>query len=330
MTVKAASGQGFAAGTLDRSSGPLRVHALAFLGRYGIYLFFVGFLLLAGLLAPSFFSRSNLSNLILQIVPLAIVGCGQALVILVRGLDLSVSSVMATAAVAATSFSGHNADVLPIVLVALAIGVMTGLLNGFLVVKRNVSPFLATLATMIVLQGLRFGWTHGAPSGLMPPLLRVIGSGTWSFVPVNLLVLVAVALPLAAVLHKTAVGRRIMITGGNPLTGRLLGYRTDVLIIGAYVVCSMLAAVAGLVLGGYAQIVDNWVGKGFELDSIVAAVLGGFALSGGRGTIGGALAGSAVLVLASNIVLLIGLPIQFQIILKGLVIVSAAACYAKR
>ena len=84
------------------------------------------------------------------------------MVILVRGLDLSVSSVMATAAVVATSFSGHDADILPIILVSLGIGMSVGLVNGFLVVKRNVSPFLATLATMIVLQGLRFAWTHGA------------------------------------------------------------------------------------------------------------------------------------------------------------------------
>ena len=83
-------------------------------------------------------------------------------------------------------------------------------------------------------------------------------------------------------------------------------------------------------LGGYAEIVDNQVGRGFELDSIVAAVIGGAALSGGRGTIPGALAGAAVLMLASNVVVLIGLPIQAQIVLKGLVIVLAAACYVQR
>ena len=300
------------------------------LSSYGIYLFMVVFLLVAAVAAPAFFSRGNLSNLVLQTVPLAIVGCGQAMVILVRGLDLSVSSVMATAAVVATSFSGHDADILPIILVSLGIGMSVGLVNGFLVVKRNVSPFLATLATMIVLQGLRFAWTHGAPSGLMPPLLHRIGAGTWGFVPFNLPVLIVVALPLAFVLHRTTLGRRVVITGGNPITGRLLGYPVDLIVIGAYVVSGCLAAIAGIVLGGYAEIVDNWVGRGFELDSIVAAVLGGFALSGGRGTVVGAIAGSVVLALAGNIVLLIGLPVQFQIILKGLVIVFAAACYAKR
>ena len=300
------------------------------LSRYGIYLFMVVFLLVAAVAAPSFFSRGNLSNLVLQIVPLAIVACGQAMVILVRGLDLSVSSVMATAAVVATSFSGHDADIPSIVLLSLAIGMCAGLVNGLLVVKRNVSPFLATLATMIVLQGLRFAWTHGAPSGLMPPLLHRIGAGTWGFIPMNLPVLLAVALPLALVLHRTTLGRRVVITGGNPMTGRLLGYPVDAIVIGAYMLSGCLAAIAGIVLGGYAQIVDNWVGRGFELDSIVAAVLGGFALSGGRGNVAGVIAGSIVLALAGNIVLLIGLPVQFQIILKGVVIVFAAACYARR
>jgi len=318
------------AGEKSRTGGASPARLMPALSRYGLYLFVLVFLLVAAIAAPAFFSRSNLSNLVLQIVPLAIVACGQSVVILVKGLDLSVSSVMATAAVVATSFSGHDADILPIVLVSIGMGLSAGLVNGFLVVKRNVSPFLATLATMIVLQGLRFGWTHGAPSGLMPPLLHRIGAGTWGFVPMNLPVLLVVAIPLAFVLHRTTLGRRVVITGGNPMTGRLLGYPVDAIVIGAYVVSGVLAAIAGIVLGGYAQIVDNWVGRGFELDSIVAAVLGGFALSGGRGTIAGAIAGSVVLALAANIVLLIGLPVQFQIILKGLVIVFAAAAYAKR
>ena len=304
--------------------------ATRFISQYGIFVFLLVLLVISGAIAPSFLSGENLSNLVLQAVPLAIVTIGQALVIMTGGLDLSVASVMATAAVVGTSFGGRPIDVLAIVLVAVLIGAVTGLVNGLLVTKRQVSPFLATLASMIVLQGLRFAWTKGAPSGGMPHLIRIVGSGTWHGIPVNLAVLVVLAIIVGLIVHRTLLGRRFMIVGGNRVTAQLLGYPVDTIVIGAYVASGILAAIAGIVLGGYAEIVDNQVGRGFELDSIVAAVIGGAALSGGRGTIPGTLAGAAVLMLASNVVLLIGLPIQFQIILKGVVIVLAAACYVRR
>ena len=293
------------------------------LSRYGIYLFMVVFLLVAAVAAPSFFSRGNLSNLVLQIVPLAIVACGQAMVILVRGLDLSVSSVMATAAVVATSFSGHDADIPSIVLLSLAIGMCAGLVNGLLVVKRNVSPFLATLATMIVLQGLRFAWTHGAPSGLMPPLLHRIGAGTWGFIPMNLPVLLAVALPLVLVLHRTTLGRRVVITGGNPMTGRLLGYPVDAIVIGAYMLSGCLARSPA---SSWAATRRSSTTGSAAASSSTASWRPCSAVSPCRvagGNVAGVIAGSIVLALAGNIVLLIGLPVQFQIILKGVVIVFA-------
>ncbi|MCB8881502.1 ABC transporter permease [Acidisoma cellulosilytica] len=300
------------------------------IARYAIYIFLVLLLILSGIAAPSFLSQQNLSNLVLQTVPLAIVVIGQAIVIMTGGLDLSVASVMATAAVAGTCFAGGVGAVIEILVVSLFIGGATGLVNGLLVAKRQVSPFLATLASMIVLQGLRFAWTKGAPSGGLPPILRVVGSGTWHGIPVNLAVLAVLAVAACFIVHFTLLGRRFMITGGNQVTARLLGYPVDRIIIGSYVASGLLAAIAGVVLGGYAEIVDNQVGRGFELDSIVAAVIGGVALSGGRGTIPGALAGAAVLMLAANAVLLLGLPIQFQIVLKGVVIVLAAACYVRR
>ena len=301
-----------------------------FLARHGIYLFLVALFVVCGALAPSFLSPENLGNLMAQWAPLAIVVIGQTFVILVRGLDLSVASIMATAAVAATSFSGRDADALPVLLVGLAIGLATGLLNGLLVTKRQVSPFLATLATMIVLQGVRFAWTHGAPSGSVPPIFRTLGAGTIGGIPYGLFVLAVVAAIFLVLLHRTAFGRKVYITGGSPVTARLVGIDADRVTIICYVISGMLAALAGLILSGFVGVVDNWVGKGFELNSIVAAVIGGVALSGGRGTLPGALAGAAILVAVFNAVLLFGLPVQFQSIIEGLVIIVATAFYARQ
>jgi ribose/xylose/arabinose/galactoside ABC-type transport system permease subunit len=299
-------------------------------GNYGIHIVLVALIVISALLSPQFLNGRNISNMLLQAAPLGIVVIGQALVILVRGLDLSVASVMATAAVVATSFNGQDSDALIILVVAMAIGLATGLVNGLLITKRNVSPFLATLATMIVLQGMRFAYTQGAPSGNVPPFYRVLGSQLFYGVPYNLMILVVLAAVFSILLHQTTFGRRIYITGGNPVTARLVGINADRVTMACYVISGGLAALAGLFLSGFVGIVDNWVGRGFELDSIVAAVMGGVALSGGRGSIIGALVGAAILVVVFNAVLMIGMPIQFQIIIKGVIIVVAAAFYVKR
>ena len=300
------------------------------LDRFGIILVLPVLLGAGGILSPAFISADNISNLLLQFAPLAIVTMGQAFVMIVRGLDLSVASMMATAAVIATSLSGSAGGVAAVFAMALLVAVATGLLNGFLVTRRQVSPFLATLATMILLQGLRFAYTQGAPSGNVPALLRVLGAGKFHGIPYNALVLLALAILLAIVLHRSAFGRRILIVGGNPVTGRLFGIRSDLIMIACYVISSCLAAVAGLILSGYVGLVDNWVGQGYELDSIVACVVGQVSLQGGRGSIAGALTGAAMIVIIANEVLLLGVPIQVQLIIKGAVIVIAAALYARR
>jgi ribose/xylose/arabinose/galactoside ABC-type transport system permease subunit len=297
---------------------------------YGIHLVLLILIVITALISPQFLASRNISNMLLQAAPLGIVVIGQVLVILVRGLDLSVASVMATAAVVATSFNGQDSDALAVFACAIAIGLATGLVNGLLITKRSVSPFLATLATLTLLQGMRFAYTQGAPSGNVPPIYRVLGSQLFYGIPYNMIILAALTIVFSLLLHKSTFGRRIYITGGNPVTARLVGINADRVTIACYVISGGLAALAGLILSGFVGIVDNWVGRGFELDSIVAAVMGGVALSGGRGSIIGGLLGTAILVVVFNAVLMIGFPVQLQFIIKGLVIIIAAAFYVRR
>lgn len=298
--------------------------------RYGIYLFFAALVIGSGIASPTFLRQDNVVNMLVQFAPLGMVVIGQVFVILVGGLDLSVASVMATAAVIATGFDGTNASAPVIFAATMTLCVLTGLLNGLLVTKRQVSPFLATFATAIVLQGLRFAYTQGAPSGNVPPLFHEMGTGFIAGMPVNVLILAALALMFGVLLHLSTFGRRVFMVGGNAESARLVGVSPDVIRIACYVVSAMLAGLAGLVLSGFVGIVDNWVGRGFELDSIVAAVMGGVALSGGRGTLAGGLTGAAILIIVFNIVLLLGMPVQAQIIVKGIIIIGASACYVVR
>jgi ribose/xylose/arabinose/galactoside ABC-type transport system permease subunit len=300
------------------------------LRRYGIFLFLVLLVAVSGVLSPTFLRADNVVNMLVQFAPLGIVVIGQVFVILVGGLDLSVASVMATAAVIATAFDGTNASAPAIFGATFVMCLCAGLLNGLLVTKRQVSPFLATFATAVVLQGIRFAYTQGSPSGNVPPLFHTMGTGTLGGAPVSVLMLAVCAVVFGVLLHLSTFGRRVYMVGGNAESARLVGVSPDLVRIVCYVISALLAGVAGLALSGYVGIVDNWVGRGFELDSIVAAVMGGLALSGGRGSLPGGLAGAAILVIVFNIVLLIGMPVQAQIIVKGVIIIGASACYVTR
>jgi ribose/xylose/arabinose/galactoside ABC-type transport system permease subunit len=292
----------------------------------------VAIALLAGLAigVPGLFTVRSIQNMLIQIGPLGLVALGQCLVILVRGLDLSVASVMATAAVIAASF-GPSPGAFPIVVVCvLAMSVTVGAVNGLLVTKRKLEPFLVTLATMIMLQGIRSAVTEGAPLGDTPMIVRELGRGIVWGIPINAILLGVTACVLALILRRTVIGRKVYIVGTNDRAAFLAGIHPDRVRIGCYIGCSVLAGMAGVVLAGYLDQVDNWVGRGYELDSIVAAVLGGVALAGGKGGAFGALAGAVLLILLSNAILHLGIPVEFQMIMKGVIVVGAVAFYAVR
>ncbi len=300
------------------------------LSHFAVPLALVALVAVATAIQPSFLSPNNIQDILTQAAPLALVVLGQAFVILVRGLDLSVASLMASVAVLATAFNATSDAMIPVIfLAAILVSAGVGLINGLLVTKRNVSPFLATLAMMIVLQGIRFYYTQGSPSGSLPGGFRFLGAGQILGIPVNVIAFALCFAVLAWLLHKSSFGRKIYITGGNPTSADLVGIRSDRVIIACYVICSVMAGIAGLFLVGFVGTVDNWVGRGYELDAIVACVIGGIALTGGRGTLWGAAAGALILVLLFNLVITLGLPVQAQLIIKGIIIIVAAALFAR-
>lgn len=299
--------------------------------RYGLVIFLVALMVVAAIASPTFLRPANLVNVLTIAAPLGMVVVGQTFVILVRGLDLSVASLMATVAVLATAFKATTNEAIPMIFIAaIALSALVGLVNGWLVAKRNVSPFLATLAMMIILQGARFAYTGGAPISTLPPGMGFLASGRILGIPVNLITLAFLAIAFGIVLHRSRLGREIFMVGSNPKAAFLNGVAPDRVVILCYVICSVCAGIGGLFLLGYVGTVSNWVGQGYELDSIVAAVMGGVALSGGRGNVFAALLGVAVLVVINNLVLLLGFPIEMQLIIKGIIIIGAAAFYRTR
>ena len=299
--------------------------------KYGIYVFLAILFIIASLASPTFLKPQNLRNIFCQAAPLGMVSIGQTFVILTGkvGLDLSVASVMATVAVIIAGLTGGQ-DVLflPVAVICLLFGVAVGLLNGLLITKRKVPPFMATLGMMIIIQGIRFIYTRGAPKGNFPPILRFLGTGDIGPIPVSVLSLAILTAIAAIILKKTTLGRQIYVIGGNINTAFLSGYNVNFIVTLTFMISAFMAAIAGIYLAGWIGISDNWVGKGYELDSIAAVVIGGTSLHGGRGGVFGTIAGVLIIVMLYNLVLILHLPFQVQLIVKGVVIILAASFWS--
>lgn len=256
---------------------------------------------------------------------------GQTIVMIGGGIDLSLAGIMAlTTVVVADITQGQNLSLAPALSLVFIIGIAVGLLNGLLVTKRKVPPFIATLGVAILLEGLRFVYTRAAPSGSIPPLVRFIANEAIGPVPTNLIIFIIVVAFFLFVTHKRVFGRYIYATGANREVARLSGINVDRVTLLTYIICSVLAVLGGLILAGFVGYADNYLGRGYELDSIAAVVIGGTSFAGGSGGIGGTVVGVLLLTMLFNIVLLLSLPIEYQLVVKGVVIIAAMALYSFR
>jgi ribose/xylose/arabinose/galactoside ABC-type transport system permease subunit len=302
-----------------------------FLSTAGTYLGLVLVLLAAAALSPAFYQPSNLFNILRQASALGILAIAQGVVMIAGGVDLSVAATMQLAVVALAEFTqGQNGRIPVGLLICALLGALIGWINGIVITKRRVPPFIVTLGIATAVTGARLAYTQASPSGLLPPTIRVIGGGNLGPVPVALLVFVGLAALVALILNRTTFGRRVYATGANREASRLSGVHVDSIAILTYVVSGLLAVLAGLVLAGYVGYADQWIGKGMELDSIAAVVVGGGSFAGGKGTVSGTVAGVLLVTVLLNLVLLLNLDVQFQLLVKGAVIIGAVALYSAR
>lgn len=308
---------------------PNRMRVIGSLSQYAAVATMAFVLLLALVVAPSFYDPGNLRAVLLQTSSLGVIVLGQTVALLVRGLDMSVSAVAAVAGVVVVSATSGGEIVLH-VLIAAGLAVAVGLANGLLVTWRRVPPFVATFAMLIVVAGARLAYTHGHTSGSVPRWLRQLGSGSVVGVPVSLLIWLGLAALLTVALTRTTWGRWIYAVGDSRDAARHGGVPVNLVVVSAYVVCAVLAAVGGLLLSGYLGYVDENLANDANINSIAAAIIGGVAFSGGRGTVWGAAVGAVLLTALINLVVVAGLPIYWQLIAGGLVLVFAVAIQGLR
>ena len=293
-------------------------------------LLYVGFLALIVIFAfasPVFLTPENFANIGRQTTLVSIMAVGMALVIICGEFDLSVGSVMALSGVLAALAMQRFGDVWVIgAVVAIAAGAAVGLVNGALTTALSIPSFLITLGSLSIARGLALLVTGTRPINILDEnYYTIFGEGTIFGVPVPILWTVVVAIAGIVLLHYSTFGRQIYATGGNATAARYTGINTKRVKIICLTIVGSLAGLATLVLTARSHAARPDAGAGIELDVIAAVILGGAALSGGRGTIIGALIGSLMIGVLNNGLNLVGVDPSLQLMVKGLIIWFAVA-----
>jgi ribose transport system permease protein len=280
-------------------------------------------------LTPYFLTWNNiLGTVALYFSWICITGFGAGLLMIGGGLDLSVGSVMALGGMICALALNAGYDLWLALGAGALTGVAVGLLNGLMVTRIGLSPFITTLATLSMVRGLTYGIVQGeliTPPDTPPvKLFSVLGNGKVWLIPAPVIIMLVIALILLVVLNSTPFGRRIYAIGGNEAAARLLGLKVDRVKIILYVLSGALAALGGMLLTAKAGTALPDAALGYELDVIAAVIIGGVSLSGGSGTIPGMLIGAALLGVINNGIVLTGLAGYWQQLITGLVIAAAA------
>jgi ribose transport system permease protein len=288
----------------------------------------LGFLLLLVLvftvLADGFLTFSNVRNIALQTSMIAIVAIGMSFVIFTAGIDLSVGSVMAlSGALAAGVAVNFGLDTYLSIGVGLIIGVVIGALNGLLIVKGGIPPFVATLSMLAVARGLTLVYTEGRPIAGLDERFIYFGSEQLLGIPVPVIIMIVIAVIAHLVTRYTPFGLHVYSTGGNEETTRLAGISPDRIKMAVYMISGFLAALGGILLTARLWSAQPNAALGWELDAIAAPVLGGTSLFGGVGSIGGTVIGAFIIGVLSNGLNLMGVPSYHQQVIKGLVFILA-------
>ena len=298
------------------------------LEQYGVYLTLVILLIISALITPNMFEKETLAVMFRQCAQLGIIAIGQTMVMLVAGLDLSVGGVIVMTSMVVAEVSNGRNEMIPFaILIALIIGMLIGLANGLLITKRKVPPLVATLVMLFLVTGVQQAFTRGVPSGFVPEALGLVNK-SWGFLSIPLLLWLILNGLFLIILRRTSYGRRIYAVGSNPEAARLNGIPVNFIKISVYVLGSGLAVISGVILTGYVGYVDRFIATGLDLDSIAAAVVGGTSFFGGKGQLMGTIAGVLIIQILSTMVVLIGLDIETQFIIKGLVILAAVSLYS--
>ena len=293
------------------------------LRRFGIAIAFALLLVVLSVLSGSFLTISNLLNIARQVSINAVIAAGMTFVILAGGIDLSVGSVLAFSGAVIAGLLAAGRPVPVGIGGGLAVGALLGLVNGLVITRGRVQPFIATLGMLTIGRGLTLVYTDGRPITGLPDAFVWLGAGEVFRIPVPVLIMMLVFLASYVILTQTVVGRYVYAIGGNEEAARLSGVNVAAYKTLVYVISGVVSAASAVILTGRLNSAQPTAGVGFELDAIAAVVLGGTTLAGGEGSIGGTILGAFIIGVINNGLNLLNVNPFYQQVVKGAVILLA-------
>lgn len=284
----------------------------------------IALIIVCRILYPGFFARDNIFNILSQNVQVGLIALGMTFVMIAGGFDLSVGAIYAAGATVYAMEAKEMA--LPLAaFAALAVGLVCGILNGVIVTRLKVNPFVATLGTTSIFGGAAYLYSHSAPILVDRPDFTRLGAGRWMGVPISLILLVIAYAIGAVVLSKTVYGRSLYAVGGNPEAARLAGLRVDLLKTSTYALVGVLAAFGGMIIASRLSIGQADIAGTMALDAIAIVIIGGTSLFGGYGAVWRTAVGLLLLSVLTNIFDALALDSNFQSLIKGAIVIGAVA-----
>ena len=296
-----------------------------YLGKLGPLLALIVLVILVSIVNPSFIAPTNLLNLLRQVSTNALIAFGMTFVIITGGIDLSVGSTLALSSALMAGTIAAGMDPLLAMILCLVVGTVFGAVNGLLITKGNMAPFIATLATMTIYRGLTLVYTNGNPiTGIGDSFIfKFVGRGYLFGIPFPVVLMIVSFILLYILLHKMTFGRKTFAIGGNEKASFIAGIKNDRIKTGIYALSGLMASLAGIIITSRLDSAQPTAGTSYEMDAIASVVLGGTSLSGGRGRLVGTLIGALIIGTLNNGMNLLGISSFYQQVVKGIVIIIA-------
>ena len=296
-----------------------------YLGKLGPLLALIVLVILVSIVNPSFIAPTNLLNLLRQVSTNALIAFGMTFVIITGGIDLSVGSTLALSSALMAGTIAAGMDPILAMILSLVVGTVFGAVNGLLITKGNMAPFIATLATMTIYRGLTLVYTNGNPiTGIGDSFIfKFVGRGYLFGIPFPVVLMIVSFILLYILLHKMTFGRKTFAIGGNEKASFIAGIKNDRIKTGIYALSGLMASLAGIIITSRLDSAQPTAGTSYEMDAIASVVLGGTSLSGGRGRLVGTLIGALIIGTLNNGMNLLGISSFYQQVVKGIVIIIA-------
>lgn len=282
-----------------------------------------------GIIEPGYFSVRGMRNTLLHAAPIGILAAAQTILMLTRGIDLSVAMI-ATVSAYVVAVNHSSAGLVLAILAALALGGVIGAVNGLGVGVFRVHPLIMTLAMSAILLGLMTQWAQTASGASVPSFIRTLGGRSFAgnLIPYNALVWLVVAVIVIGGLRRTGLGRMTYAIGDNPTAARLAGVRVWQVLLAVYIISGLFAAVAGMLIAGQVGSVDLRLAQQFLLPSIAAAVIGGTSLFGGIGSYTATIVGALILSVLNTMLTFLNVSQAMQQVVFGAIVLALAWLYA--